>query len=79
MGDLNSRRGRILGIEATGRQQVVEAIVPQAEIFEYSRELRALTQGRGNFEAVYDHYDRVPQQIQDKLIASSTMEEEADD
>jgi len=79
MGDLNSRRGRILGISSEKRNQVIEAHVPQAEIANYSRDLRSITQGRGKFEAIYDHYDRVPANLQEKLIASQQAEEEAED
>ncbi len=79
MGDLNSRRGRILGIDSNGRNQRIEALVPQAEIHEYSRELRSITQGRGTFEAVYEKYDRVPQPIQEKLISFAQHDQDEDD
>jgi elongation factor G len=79
MGDLNSRRGKILGIDSQGRNQLIEAVVPQSEMAGYSRQLRSLTQGRGNFESAMDHYERVPQAIQDKLMASASTQEEAED
>ncbi|MCX7719219.1 MAG: elongation factor G [Candidatus Sumerlaeaceae bacterium] len=80
MGDLNSRRGRILGMGAVGRKQVIEAMVPLAEMFEYSKQLRSITQGRGNFEMAYDHYERVPAEIQEKVVAAAAKgaEEEED-
>jgi len=80
MGDLNSRRGRILGMGAVGRKQVIEAMVPLAEMFEYSKQLRSITQGRGTFEMTYDHYERVPAEIQEKVVAAAAKgaEEEED-
>jgi len=69
MGDLNSRRGKILGIDVKGRNQVIDAMVPQSELAGYSRQLRSLTQGRGTFQATTDHYERVPTAIQETLIA----------
>lgn len=74
MGDLSSRRGRILGQEMNGAKVTIEAQVPLAEMYEYSRDLRAMTQGRGQFELEYDHYDRVPSDVQEKLVAAATME-----
>jgi elongation factor G len=79
MGDLNSKRGRILGVDTDGRKQIVEAMVPQSEIFEYSKELRSMTQGRGTFEAQYDHYDRVPADIQAKIVAAAAPGEEEEE
>ena len=76
MGDLNSRRGRILGIDARGRNQQVDAHVPLAELAEYARQLRSLSHGRGTFEAEYDHYDKVPPHIQEKLVSEATQEAE---
>jgi elongation factor G len=70
MGDMSSRRGRILGQEMSGNKVTVEAHVPLAEMYEYSRDLRSMTQGRGTFEMEYDHYDRVPGDIQAKLVAA---------
>ncbi|MCB1069799.1 MAG: elongation factor G [Verrucomicrobia bacterium] len=68
-GDLNHRRGRILGIGAEDGMQVIQAEVPQAEIFRYSSELRSLTQGQGSFEAAVIRYDVVPANITQKVIA----------
>src|SRR5690606_17853093 len=76
MGDLNSRRGKILGIDSNGRNQKIEALVPQAELAGYSRQLRSITQGRGNFESRLDRYERVPQAIQEKLMNAVTMGDE---
>ena len=69
MGDINGRRGRILGMAHSGRKQVIEAHVPLAELYTYSRQLNSLTQGRGTFEMEYDHFERVPGEVQEKVIA----------
>ena len=69
MGDLNSRRGRILGMTPSGRKQVIEALVPLAEIYTYSRQLNSITQGRGIYEMEYDHFERVPNEVQEKVVA----------
>ena len=79
MGDLNSKRGRILGMGSEGRKQVVEALVPLSEMFEYSRELRSISQGRGTFEMDFDHYERVPAEVQAKIVAASAPDEEEED
>jgi len=71
MGDLSGRRGRILGQESEGGRIVLEALVPLAETYEYSRVLRAMTHGRGAFEMEYDHYDRVPPDVQTKLVEAA--------
>ncbi len=74
-GDLNHRRGRILGIEAEAGMQVINAEVPQAEIFRYAAELRSITQGQGVFESTFNRYDVVPNQIAQKVIASAVKHE----
>ena len=68
IGDLNSRRGQILGMEPRGNAQVIRAYVPLAEMFGYATDLRSKTQGRGSFVMFFDHYQEVPRQIQEKLI-----------
>jgi elongation factor G len=67
--DLNTRRGRILGMDAEGSVSVVSAHVPTAEVQTYSPDLRSMTGGRGAFSVKFDHYDSVPQQIADRVIA----------
>ncbi len=69
MGDINSRRGRIEGIEPRFGVQVVRAIVPLAEMFGYATDLRSNTQGRGNYVMQFEHYDVVPKNIGDEIIA----------
>ena len=70
MGDMNKRRGKILGMEplANGEQKIM-AEAPQAELFDYSVALRSMTQGRGNYEMDFARYEPVPQSIADKIIA----------
>ena len=68
IGDLNARRGQILGMEPRGNAQVIRAFVPLAEMFGYATDLRSKTQGRGSFVMFFDHYQEVPKQVQEKLI-----------
>ncbi|HIP42989.1 MAG TPA: elongation factor G [Aquifex aeolicus] len=68
IGDLNSRRGKIMGMENKGNITVIKAHVPLAEMFGYATTLRSLTQGRGTFIMRFSHYDEVPQQIAEKII-----------
>jgi elongation factor G len=73
--DLNTRRGRLLGMDTLGEGlQVVSAHVPQAELFTYATELRSLTHGRGTFTAALDHYEEVPQHVAEKVIESHKKE-----
>ena len=66
--DLNGRRGRVLGMDTDGGDQIITAHVPQAEIFSYATELRSLAHGRGSFTAELDHYEDVPSHVADKVI-----------
>jgi elongation factor G len=77
MGDLSGKRGRILGTEAEGHDQVVRAKVPMAETYKYATHLRALTQGRGRYRASLSHYEEVPRELADKVIATARAEREA--
>jgi elongation factor G len=76
MGDFNSRRGRIMGMEAHGRLQVVKAQVPLAEMFRYALILRSMTSGQGSFSMEHSHYEEVPADIAKKVIAAHKQEEE---
>ena len=77
MGDLSSRRGKILGTEAEAHYEVIRAQVPQAEIYKYATHLRSLTQGRGMHRAKLSHYEEVPREIADKIIAQAKADKEA--
>jgi elongation factor G len=70
MGNLNSRRGRVEGMEPVGNAQVVRSIVPLAEMFGYATDIRSMSQGRATFHMEFDHYEEVPQSIASELIDS---------
>jgi elongation factor G len=76
MGDLSSRRGKIQGMENEGRYQVIRAKVPQKELYRYSTALRSMTQGRGMATQGFSHYEEVPPEIQQKLVADYVEEKE---
>jgi elongation factor G len=76
MGDLNSKRGRILGIDAKGKFQVINAYVPEKEMFKYSSRLRSLTQGTGTYSAEFAFYERVPEEIAQEIVAQRKKKEE---
>ena len=69
IGDLNSRRGRIEGMEARNGAQSIRAFVPLAEMFGYATDLRSKTQGRGNYSMEFDHYEDVPKNIAEAIVA----------
>ena len=77
MGDLNTRRGRIQGIEAEGFFQSIKAQVPEAELYRYATALRSMTQGRGIHHNEFAHYEPMPRHVQDKVVEESTAEVEA--
>jgi elongation factor G len=68
IGDLNSRRGQIQGMEERGNARLVRAFVPLAEMFGYANDMRSISQGRAQFSMFFDHYEQVPQNIAQKLI-----------
>ena len=68
MGDLNSRRGRVLGMEREGKKQVIKALVPQRELFNYATDLRSLTKGSGEHKMKFSHYEEVPPNVTQPLI-----------
>ena len=70
IGDLNSRRGRVEGMEDIGGGKMVKAFVPLAEMFGYSTDLRSKTQGRGNYSMFFDKYEPVPKNVQEKVLAA---------
>ena len=74
MGDLNSRRGRIQGMDNKGGNTIVKAEVPMSEMLTYGADLTSMTQGRGSFAMEMHHYDVVPQQLQDKIIEKAKAE-----
>jgi elongation factor G len=74
MGDLNSRRGRIQGMDNKGGKTIVKAEVPMAEMLTYGTDLTSMTQGRGSFSMEMNHYDVVPTAAQEKIIAAAKAE-----
>ncbi len=74
MGDLNSRRGRIQGMDNKAGNTIVKAEAPMAEMLTYGADLTSMTQGRGSFSMEMHHYDTVPQQLQDKIIEKAKVE-----
>jgi elongation factor G len=75
MGDLNGRRGRVLGMDTQGKYQVIKAQAPMAEVLRYALDLNALTAGRGTFTMEHSHYEEVPVQIAEKVIAAAKQDE----
>lgn len=75
-GDLNGRRGRIMGIEARGNNQLIKAQVPLAEVDRYSTDLRSQTKGKGSHTMKFSHYEEVPQRVSEKIIAEAKKERE---
>ncbi len=71
MGDISSRRGKIAGMESVGKYQVIRATVPAAELHKYATILRSKTGGRGVFKAAFSHYEEVPREQAEKVIAAS--------
>ena len=78
-GDLNHRRGRILGMDSEDGMQVIVAEAPQAEMFKYSSELRSMTGGRGSFEMEFNRYDVVPSNVAQKIVAEAAKNKQAEE
>ncbi len=74
--DLNTRRGRLLGMDTADGQQILSAHVPQAELFTYATELRSISGGRGTFKAKLAHYEEVPSHVAQKIIEEHKAEED---
>jgi len=76
MGDLSSRRGKIMGMSGSGRKQEIKATVPMSEMYKYSTQLRSLTQGKGMYSWKFSHYEEVPKELSEKIIAQAKAEKE---
>ncbi len=76
IGDLNSKRGRVQGMEPAGNKQMIKAQVPLAEMARYTIDLKSITQGRGKFKMEFDHYEEVPMQYAEKIIEKAKQEKE---
>ena len=75
MGDLNSRRGRVMGMDSEPKNEVINAQVPMAEVQKYAADLTSFTGGRGSFEVSFSHYEEVPTQLAEKIIEAAGKEE----
>ncbi len=78
MGDLNSRRGRVLNMDTRGRNSVVKALVPLAELLSYAPDLRSMTGGKGSYTMDFHAYERVPSHLQAQVVASVKRIQEDD-
>jgi elongation factor G len=75
IGDLNSRRGKVLGVDPKGNYQAIRARVPMAEVLKYAPDLNSMTGGRGQFSLQFSHYEEVPSHLSEKVVAQSKKEE----
>jgi elongation factor G len=71
IGDLNSRRGRIMGMDTRAGAQIISAMVPMASMFGYSTDLRSATQGRATYSMTFDHYEPVPKSVAEEIVAKA--------
>ncbi|MBA7566062.1 Elongation factor G [subsurface metagenome] len=69
IGDLNTKRARVQGMNPEGKDNVIEAQVPQAEVMRYAIDLKSMTQGRGSFSMEFNHYEQAPPHITQKVVA----------
>lgn len=76
IGDLNSRRGRVLKVDSKGNYQVIQANVPMSEMLKYAPDLNSMTGGRGSFTMEFSHYEEVPAQLTEKIIAQAKKDKE---
>ncbi|MFH1743784.1 MAG: elongation factor G [bacterium] len=79
MGDLNGRRGRVMGMDSERGKQTIRAQVPLAEMYRYPIELRSITRGRGSYVMEFSHYEQVPPDLAEKIIASSEKAKDGDE
>ena len=77
MGDLNTKRARVQGMDQQAGKSIITALAPQAEMQRYATDLRSLTQGRGLFEMEFDHYEEVPAHMMEKVVAAAKEREQA--
>lgn len=76
IGDLNARRGRVLGMDGVATSKIIRAQVPMAEVLRYASNLRSMTGGRGNFTMEFSHYEEVPPHLAERIIAEAAREKE---
>jgi len=78
MGDLNTRRGRVQGMDGDNRKKIIQAQVPLAEMYSYAIALRSITSGLGTFDMEFSHYEQVPSNIADKVVSGAKVNEDED-
>lgn len=76
IGDLNSKRGKVVGMRSEGNKQVIEALVPLAELLNYANDLNSITQGTGEFQMEFSHYEPVPLKIAEKIVQNAQVSKE---
>jgi elongation factor G len=76
MGDISGRRGKILGMDGEGHFQIIKALVPMSELHKYSTILRSMTQGRGVYRTKFSHYDEMPRELMEKVVAAAEKAKE---
>ena len=74
IGDLNSRRGKVVGVEPKANSQIIRSVVPMSEVLAYSNDLRSMTSDRGLFSMEFSHYEEVPTHLAQKVIAEAEVE-----
>lgn len=77
IGDLNSRRGKVLGMDTKGNGQVIKAVAPMSEVLKYAPDLRSITSGRGSFEQHFSHYEEAPPPVAERIIKETNAAREA--
>jgi len=78
-GDLNSRRGRVMGMDTKGKNQIVKAQVPLAQMFTYANDLRSITGGRGSYTMKFSHYEQVPAKISNEIVSRYQAEKKKEE
>jgi len=78
IGDLNSRRGKVLGMDTKGHTQVIKARVPMGEVLKYAPDLRSITSGRGEFHLEFAHYEELPAHLSEKVIKDAKASKAAE-
>jgi elongation factor G len=78
IGDLNSRRGKVLGMDTKGHSQVIKSRVPMAEVLKYAADLRSITSGRGEFHMEFSHYEELPPHLAEKVIKEAKARQTAE-
>lgn len=78
IGDLNSRRGKVLGMDTKGHTQVIKSRVPMSEVLKYAPDLRSITSGRGEFQMEFSHYEELPAHLSEKVIKEAKASKSAD-